>query len=141
MTREDKELLLKDLSARLPYEVKFYVDNTIPPIPSEEDHRTGRVHYVLTATGLDIKNECIYTEETGMDSVLFVKRHGEEIQVLKPYLRPMSSMTDEEKNELLQLMGRGMDIERVDFYISHHFDHRSLIPMGLALEAPEEMYK
>ena len=58
----------------------------------------------------------------------------------KPYLRPMSSMTEEEKKELFQLMGNGTDIQRIDFYISHHFDYRGLIPKGLALEALEGMY-
>ena len=64
----------------------------------------------------------------------------DKVDNLEPYLRPMSSMTEEEGNELLQLMGRGTDIERIDFYLSHHFDYRGLIPMGLALEAPEGMY-
>ena len=64
---------------------------------------------------------------------------------IKPYLRPMSSMTEEEKNEHF---GRTMTIDIVetsqqviDWLLKHHFDYRGLIPMGLALEAPEGMYK
>lgn len=58
----------------------------------------------------------------------------------KPYLRPLSSMTKEEKEELFQLMGNRTDVQRIDFYLSHYLDFRCLIPMGLALEAPEGMY-
>lgn len=59
---------------------------------------------------------------------------------IKPYLRPMSSMTKEEKKELFQLMGNGTDVQRIDFYLSHYLDYRGLIPMGLALPAHEGMY-
>jgi hypothetical protein len=69
---------------------------------------------------------------------------------LKVFLRPMSSMTEEESKEFALL--------QTDFYVdgvlypiaainminwlnSHHFDYRGLIPMGLALEAKEGMYK
>ena len=45
-----------------------------------------------------------------------------------------------EKDELFQLMGNGSDVERIDFYISHHFDYRCLIGNDLALEAHEWMY-
>ncbi len=58
----------------------------------------------------------------------------------KLFLRPLTSMTDKEKDELFQLMGNGSDVERIDFYISHHFDYRCLIGKDLALEAHEWMY-
>lgn len=120
MTKEEKELLLKDLCARLPYEVKCLV--------SFDD---GTKHIMTLKTGLpnSFGRWDFYSENCSGCSNNF-----------KPYLRPMSSMTEEEKNDLFQLMGRGTDIERIDFYISHHFDYRGLIPMGLALEAPEDMY-
>ena len=67
-----------------------------------------------------------------------------------PYLRPMSSMTEEEKDAFVQLQDRviynpnGPVTVDVDTYIdwlnAHHFDHRGLIEKGLALEAPEGMY-
>ena len=81
---------------------------------------------------------------------------------VKPYLRPMSSMTEEERKELEELTGgdeisiSGFGIrvlcggcygmmwddcsEIVDWLNAHHFDYRGLICKGLALEAPENMY-
>ena len=150
MTQEEKQLLLTDISARIPYRLKFFVDNTIPPLPSSEDYKHGKVFSVLTATGLDVWEDCIFTEETGMDCVLFVKRNGKEIQVLKPYLRPKSSMTTEEYKEYDSHRNHISDeynrycfdtAESIDWLNANHFDYRELIPMGLALEAPEEMYK
>lgn len=75
---------------------------------------------------------------------------------LKPYLRPMSSMTEKEKVEIRDLYHqntqelfkdppkirgyRFYDISVVDWLNAHHFDYRGLITMGLALEASEGMY-
>jgi hypothetical protein len=75
---------------------------------------------------------------------------------LKPYLRPMSSMTEKEKVEIRDLYHqntqelfkdppkirgyRFYDISVVDWLNAHHFDYRGLITMGLALEAPDGMY-
>lgn len=65
----------------------------------------------------------------------------------KPYLRPMSSMTEEEKNEYAMFfrafscsMYERESVERIDWLQAHHFDYRGLIPKGLALEATEDMY-
>ena len=54
-------------------------------------------------------------------------------QVVKPYLRPMSSMTEEEKKECLKITF----VEATDWLNVHHFDYRGLIPMGLAIDATE----
>ena len=141
MTQQEKQLLLIDLSARLLYGVKFKVDNTIPPMPSDEDYRLGNVHYVLTATALDIENDCICAKETGMDCVL---------KKLTPYLRPMSSMTERELKEykcLNDALDENYEVHidnafpAFDWLNAHHFDYRGLIEKGLALEAPEGMYK
>ena len=60
----------------------------------------------------------------------------------KPYLRPMSSMTEEEAEEFYNLpFCDEQGYQRTDWLNTHHFDYRGLIPMGLALEAPEGMYK
>ena len=79
---------------------------------------------------------------------------GHDIEDVKPYLRPMSSMTEEERNEYFDF--RNQELQRValaevgrestiaeisDWLNAHHFDYRGLIPMGLALEAPKDMYK
>lgn len=71
-------------------------------------------------------------------------------QAIKPYLRPMSSMTEEERDEVKKHMKREQIVNVVfyhatektyDWYNAHHFDYRGLIEKGLALEAPEGMYK
>ena len=64
----------------------------------------------------------------------------------KPYLRPMSSMTEEEENKYNSLNAYEGGIfphteEAFDWLNAHHFDYRGLIEKGLALEAPEGMYK
>ena len=66
-----------------------------------------------------------------------------------PYLRPMESMTEEEKEEIKtylrsiegQLLGdNGRHIWYFDYLNAHHFDYRKLIEKGLAIEAPKDMY-
>ena len=62
----------------------------------------------------------------------------------KPYLRPLSSMTEEEEKEYencFQSDDTTAATLLVDFYNKHHFDYRGLIEKGLALEAPANMYK
>ena len=133
MTQEDKYLLLKDLSARLPYGVKC------------------KVNYIInneTTYGKDVESECIdtikrinfdtrsvYTEWLGYES---------DIEDIKPYLRPMSSMTEEEKIDYQAFFnydGVEYPDEYIDWLNKNMFDYRGLIPNGLALEAPEGMYK
>lgn len=76
------------------------------------------------------------------------------IERLKPYLRPMSSMTDEERVEYRALGGvmsynsehntwamYTFTPEAYNWLNKKQFDYRALIPMGLALEAPEGMYE
>ena len=69
------------------------------------------------------------------------------ITEIKPYLRPMSSMTDAEKNVYDQLFhvlcgfqGKYSTISMYDWLNRRHFDYWGLIEMGLALELPENMY-
>lgn len=126
MTEQDKQLLLKDLCARLPYGV--YVDI-----------------YSWQKDSPKLLVECI-PEYVGEEIVVknIVGRHS--IKEVKPYLRPMSSMTEEERkyyNSLSILIADGeCDVyEEMDWLNVHHFDYRGLIEKGLALEAPENMYK
>ena len=123
MTREAKEILLKDLCARLPYGVKvqstFYnCDGTIWKYENE----------ILTAGLL-----------------------GYPITRYKPYLFPLSSMTEEQKKEynllrnFVPIYYYGFDImvdkelydnwESIDYLNAHHFDYRGLIENGLAIDA------
>ena len=130
MTQEDKQLLIKDLCARLPYGV--ICKETLSPGTEEEE----------TWTNIQLVGAAIE---------LFMV--SEEIDI-KPYLRPMSSMTKEEKRdfemrfrfssiESIYISGYGYvyNISIIDWFNEHHLDYRGLIPMGLALEAPDEMYK
>ena len=124
MTQEKKELLLKDLCARLPYK--------------------PRVRYYYCSIGSSAING--YSDEGYLsyqkleDFSLYPKNGLEETRVynISPYLRPMSSMTEEEKNELSHYDN---SVQRTDFFYSHHIDCRFMIEKGLALEAPEDMYK
>ena len=152
MTQEDKELLLKDLSARLPYGV----------ICNDNRHGSGRVTNIdITPDDIEHKNPKVVLYYFDFDECGGLKN-------CKPYLRSMSSMTEEEKKEFLSffpgcLGDQWLDLERetvelyecsrtiklyisdnvcmIDWLNAHHFDYRGLIPMGLALEAPEGMYK
>ena len=137
MTQEEKELLLKDLCARLPYGVICKV---------EFKDSDGWKIQNMSLEGVFI-NECYFTTDTGS---IYSKE-------FKPYLRPMSSMTEEERNELIRLggivkidTGEVIDISCLgfkhhannqDWLNAHHFDYRGLIEKGFALEAPEGMYK
>lgn len=117
-----KQLLLKDLSARLPYNV------------------------VIRCTDYDTDYKCFLTT-----NILNELLHNIEYYDYKPYLRPMSSMTEEEKEEqskiVMQSMSCSLDNSESattmlnDWLLSKHFDVRGLINKGLALEDPEGMYK
>ena len=137
MTQEEKQLLLKDICARLPYGV------IIKSISGDDHGKVIDISYPQGAVAYNGVNGCKYSEE------------------FKPYLRPMSSMTEEEENEwsgfnidpLLEAVGKPhtriedlmlrakSQYEPFEWLNEHHFDFRGLIPMGLALEAPKDMYK
>ena len=125
MNKDDKELLLKDLCAKLPYGVIGLY--TWKCKKSYNKELTGNLY----------------------DELCFSWSSTEDSQFL-PYLRPLSSMTEEEKIELTlsgcRIKGVGWNgwvqtIETIDWLNAHHFDYRGLIPIGLAIEAPEGMYK
>ena len=118
MKPENKELLLKDLCARLPYGVKV---------------------------------KC--SRETLTLNVNWLKVFQYHLDEIKPYLRPMSSMTEDEYEELksvepyyglapFEFIGDwGPNVEVLDWLNAHHFDYRGLIEKGLALEAMKGMYE
>jgi hypothetical protein len=115
MTQEEKKLLLVDLCARLPFKVKVCLYE---------------------------KETCILMGINGHEVYLDVDSDSFRIESIKPYLRPMSSMTEEEYDELCELANSKFigDSKEIDWLNKKMFDYRGLIPMGLALEAPEEMY-
>lgn len=140
MTQEEKDLLLKDLSARLPYGVKCTTKSSWNGIYTIEGYKDNRVFL-----------DCPVYDE-GDDEWM--------IESIVPYLRPMSSMTEEEENEwhglnidpLFEAIGKQhtrienlmlrakSQYNPVDWLDAHHFDYRGLIEKGLAIEAPEGMY-
>ena len=135
MKQEDKELLLKDLCARLPYGVK--VENTSFSEP--QIHTLfGRIsddEFLMLETYKSVGGED-YRRVT--DDVHYTGY----LESIKPYLRPLSSMTEEEKKESGELYKKNTGMwDDLDWLNAHHFDYRGLIEKGLALEAPEDMYK
>ena len=114
MKQEEKQLLLADLCARLPYGV--YV--------------TYRINKDET------ERATIFNGNYARD---LMEGHSMWID-FKPYLRPMSSMTEDEIYEWTHTWIMDNTIEKYDWLNKKHFDYRGLIPMGLALEAPEGIY-
>jgi hypothetical protein len=130
MTTKEIELLLLDLSYRLPHGVKFHYFSEFADGEDPE--------FDNTITVIDMANWEILDED-----------HKEWIRVrqIMPYLRPMFSMTEDEKKEEWELWDivtktrNDLHYLYTDFLASHHLDYRGLIEKGLALEAPEDMYK
>ena len=133
MTQKDKELLLKDLCARLPYNVKiafYYKSNAGITINEDRDLQFDDVKAIKYDTD---SQDCWYE----------ISR--------KPYLRPMSSMTEEEEKEYHKVLIKSQECSFMnsesattivnDWLLSKNFDVRGLIEKGLALESPEGMYK
>lgn len=120
MTEEDKQLLLIDICARLPYGLQIHIIND----EYDEGFQSGEFDNTLRYHHLEA----------------FV---CDRIEV-KPYLRSISSMTVEEWEQYNKVLGDGVMVplaSELDWLNAHHFDYRGLIEKGLALEAPEEMYK
>ena len=113
MKQEDIQLLLVDLCGRLPYGVK------------------------VTFAGYSGRDDCIlnYQHLNGTYAIEYLR--------LRPYLRPMSSMTEEEIDEFTQfdVYADGeyvmSNYEIIDWLNAHHFDYRGLIEKNLALDCTE----
>ena len=131
MTQEDKELLLKDLLGRVLYGVKV-------------DYHTN---IFTLGYNLYLNNGDVAFENNPMLYFL------ENIESVKPYLRPMSSMTEEERGEFRNFGGvmsyspqhdtwaiSALAPEAYDWLNKNMFDYRGLIEKGLALKAPKDMY-
>ena len=130
MTQEEKELLIKDLCSRLPYECIISI----------------------AEGGID----GIQWADVTLNSYLFHQIMEEDAwEYVKPYLRPMSSMTGEEQQEYndlyyqvpIQVSGinayrdrKMVETLHIDWLNKNMFDYRELIEKGLALEATEGMY-
>ena len=140
MTKEEKMLLIKDLSARLPYAVT--VEHT--------SGFRGTLHDITVYHVYD-NNDNIY------DAVCYTDFFGDKdaiyIEYFKPYLFPLSSMTEEQKNDcpigetnlniikdnlgcygIIEIPWR-LSFLFIDWCNKNHFDYRGLIPKGLAIDA------
>ena len=135
MTWGDREILLRDLCARLPY-------NVICEVPLYDEP--------MILTGRRLNYFCFHEK-----SFLNCYMHEHEVvvdpynsdYVVRPYLRPVSDMTEEEAEEY---NGLHQDIwdklkdckcaDLLDWLNAHHFDYRGLIGRGLAIEASYGMY-
>ena len=123
MTQEDKQLLLKDLSARLSYGV-------IVSTPKG-------VGYLCSI------NQTIFGNEYGVNIEATKRDYFNDKECdIKPYLRPMSSMTEEEDDEWWKFANEPYVVNEhtssLDWLNAHHFDYRELIPMNLAIAVTEE---
>ena len=149
MTEEEKRLLLVDLCNRIPYGVKVNINS-----PIEEQNQMELFDVNLESETIGVRN--------GKWMFRAVPVEDEEGRIVKPYLRPMSSMTEEEEKEFNEIIGyKGVDVDGctrcdnvhtmygiyipgisnlIDWLLAHHIDYHGLIPMGLALEVPEGMY-
>ena len=139
MTQEDKELLLKDICARLPYGIK--------------------------ASYYDVQEECETCDEIEcitLDGYVDIGQYSLSIERIKPYLFPLSSMTDEQAKEIQEIIGDpdnaciiikidGLELwlnyidtdptiwldaifEVQEYLNKNHFDYRGLIEKGLAID-------
>ena len=128
MTQENKELLLKDICARLPYGVKVqYYDNETKKLEA------GAI--VSCTIPIDETNQKYPTFITRRDLLII---QGNTIEDIKPYLFPLSSMTEEHQREEYYICKEyiiGYESNLIDFYNKYHYDYRGLIPMGVAIDA------
>ena len=115
MTQEQKDLLLKDLCGRLPYDVKISVNDNVESLQ-----------------GINI-----------LDNVVeYGSWLSSDVEEVNPYLFPLSSMTDEQKEEHKDLLDNQYSFDAdgniftlQDFYCKYHLDFRGLIDKGNAIDA------
>lgn len=127
MTQEEKQLLLIDLCARLPYKVMGHA----------------------TWTYMETNREVKYAEKDRPIEISDLY----DVWNFKPYLHPLSSMTEKEKEEYgkltqalikeddkVEYLIRLPNYNTLDWLNEHFYDYRGLIEKRLALKAPEGMY-
>lgn len=151
MTQEDKDLLLKDLCARLPYGVKISwrndeVENKVFELSSITSKKYES--YKKDGKELAVNGEYIEWRLNENKMGKFYK-FATLCDYIKPYLRPIDSMNVDDTLKFTDICLRhagkpeteSLVDEILEFYCSRHLDFHGLIPKGLALEAPEDMYK
>ena len=135
METKDKELLLKDLCARLPYGVVCHYDVIVPMVGKVKSY--DRLHAI--------------SEFDSKPCFQFMgNRDIFDFDNIKPYLFPMSSMTEEQRKEYNSIIYKEIELhadryydvievisfeELQDFYHKYHIDYRGFIDKGLAIDA------
>lgn len=144
MTQENKDLLFKDLCARLPYGVKAYIKNW-----SKLDRKYYEGVYTVESIDPSLNNIFADSERSSVEVIV-----GYDDYEIKPYLFPMSSMTEEQKKYITNkwsineefdfeidpnwgeyFVELGYTVEFIDWLNKNHFDYRDLIDKGLAIDA------
>ena len=144
MKQEDKEILIRDLCGRLSYGVKAYIKNW---------SNLSRKYYegIYTVESIDPSLNTIigYSERSFVEVIV-----DNDDYEIKPYLFPMSNMTEEQKKYITDKWGineefdfeidpycgkyfveLGYTVEFIDWLNKNHFDYRGLIKKSLALDA------
>ena len=124
----DKELLLQDICCRLPYEVNVNVNSEYL---SEELIKSG-YDKPLVVYGVTADGSISFTLDK------FLMEYSMPILSIKPYLFPLSSMTEEQKKEEYEICKyylNGYESKLIDFYHKNHLDYRGLISKELAIDA------
>ena len=124
MTQKNKELLKKDLCARLPYGVKVGT--------TDNDGSLENVWDILWYN--------TFTEDVKLTHSIEDVEKVVDISEVRPYLIPILSMTDEQEAEYNDLNCYELGVfpcmeASLDYLIENHFDYRDLIDIGLAIDA------
>jgi hypothetical protein len=140
MIQEDKDLLLKDLCARISYGVMVREDTVLYDDKNTTSHRIKKLSYVQIGKGFSRIKGFIHDYE----------------YIYIPYLFPLTNMTEEQKMEIkslcdgteifddggwmsyISIVGSfnfELNLSVVDWLNKNHFDYIGLIPKGLAIDA------
>ena len=144
MKQEDKELLLQDLSARLTYDVKVYVKNW-----SKLDRKYYEGVYTVESIHPSLNTVLVYSDKGSVEVIV-----GYDDYEIKPYLFPLSSMTEEQQKYITDRWGinenfdfeidpnwgkyfvdLGDAVAFIEWLNKNNFDYRGLIPKDLAEDA------
>lgn len=125
-SKEDIELLISELCQRMPYGIKL------------QKHEEKDTIYTLYSINLE-SNEICFWKYRGKSLRIgdIGKIHKFGILLYKPYLLPLSSMTEEQKKEEYEICKEhiiGYESNLIDFYNRNHIDYRGLIEKGLAID-------
>lgn len=143
MTQEEKDLLLKDLCARLPYGVKVQYKDFDPIDIESIDQYTVNGNYLISLCKPYLKKMSSMTEEE-KDELISKCLHTETEEDWEGMRSDVWGIEIFSKYDTRRwdnpIWPSTINMDAIDWFNAHHFDYRGLISMGLALEAPEEMY-